>query len=120
MDRALSPSDTAVTRRKAGVVKQAPLLVRSGLTRTVYVLTRYKRHRDGTVEALEKHDVTDEFNKLVADIDRPPGPALVATALSYCVPHQAVDHDDGRAWDACRFRQLFYFENPRSPRGLGR
>ena len=37
---------------------------------------------------------------------------LVAISVSYCVTHQATDHDDGRAWTACRFRQLFYFENP--------
>lgn len=40
------------------------------------------------------------------------GPVLVATPVSYCTTHQATDHDDGRAWTACRFRQLFYFENP--------
>ena len=39
-------------------------------------------------------------------------PPLVATNVSYCVTHDATDHDDGRAWTACRFRQLFYFENP--------
>lgn len=37
---------------------------------------------------------------------------MVATSATYCVTHGATDHDDGRAWDACRFRQLFYFENP--------
>lgn len=37
---------------------------------------------------------------------------VVATDVSYCVTHRATDHDDGRAWTACRFRQLFYFENP--------
>lgn len=37
---------------------------------------------------------------------------LVATDVSYCVTHRATDHDDGRAWTACRFRQLFYFDNP--------
>jgi hypothetical protein len=39
-------------------------------------------------------------------------PVLVATAVTYCVTHHATDHDDGRAWTVCRFRQLFYFENP--------
>lgn len=38
--------------------------------------------------------------------------SLVATTVSYCTTHQATDHDDGRAWSGCRFRQLFYFENP--------
>lgn len=39
-------------------------------------------------------------------------PILVATDVTFCVTHRATDHDDGRAWTACRFRQLFYFENP--------
>ena len=39
-------------------------------------------------------------------------PPMVATDVSFCVTHGATDHDDGRAWSACRFRQLFYFENP--------
>ena len=37
---------------------------------------------------------------------------VVATSVSYCLTHAATDHDDGRAWRDCRFRQLFYFENP--------
>jgi hypothetical protein len=36
---------------------------------------------------------------------------LVATDVTYCVTHGATDHD-GKKWTACRFRQLFYFENP--------
>src|SRR5437016_6028943 len=41
----------------------------------------------------------------------PPPPVLVSSAFSLCVTHLALDHDDGRAWAECRFRQLFYFEN---------
>lgn len=41
-----------------------------------------------------------------------PAPVLVSTAVSYCVTHSVTDHGDGRAWAGCRFRQLFYFENP--------
>lgn len=37
-----------------------PLLVRSGLTNRVYVVTRYKRGPHGIV-AETKHDVTDQF-----------------------------------------------------------
>lgn len=40
-----------------------------------------------------------------------PMPPLVATTLSFCVPHKAIGHD-GLAWNDCKFRQLFYFENP--------
>lgn len=36
---------------------------------------------------------------------------LVATDVTYCVTHNATDHD-GKKWTDCRFRQLFYFENP--------
>lgn len=57
--------------------------------------------------------------ELVADCRRrglvnepPPPPVLVSTTFSVCVIHQALGHDDGRAWNDCRFRQLFYFENP--------
>lgn len=38
-------------------------------------------------------------------------PPLVATNVTYCVTHGATDHD-GKKWTACRFRQLFYFEDP--------
>jgi hypothetical protein len=38
-------------------------------------------------------------------------PPLVSTAVTYCVTHDATDHD-GKKWTDCRFRQLFYFENP--------
>lgn len=38
-------------------------------------------------------------------------PVMVATAVTYCVTHQATDHDN-KKWNDCRFRQLFYFENP--------
>lgn len=39
------------------------------------------------------------------------GPVLVSTSVTYCVTHGAIDHSD-KAWTACQFRQLFYFENP--------
>lgn len=40
-----------------------------------------------------------------------PRPILVSTDVTYCITHGATDHDD-KKWEACRFRQLFYFENP--------
>lgn len=46
--------------------KQPPKLVRGGLTGRVYVLTRYKVRSDGGYEAIEKHDVTEDFELLVA------------------------------------------------------
>lgn len=58
--------------------------------------------------------------KATAYFDAIAAPVLVATDVTYCVTHGATDHDDGRAWTACRFRQLFYFENPMDeerPRG---
>lgn len=39
------------------------------------------------------------------------GPPLISTAVTFCVTHQAVGHES-LAWNDCRFRQLFYFENP--------
>lgn len=45
-------------------MKQKPLLMRGGLSGAVFVVTRYKRHDDGLVEALEKFDVTDQFEAL--------------------------------------------------------
>lgn len=38
-------------------------------------------------------------------------PTMVATDVTYCVTHGATDHAR-LAWRSCRFRQLFYFENP--------
>jgi hypothetical protein len=43
-----------------------PLLMRSELTGTVYVVTSYKDLGEGRIEALKKYDVTDQFNALVA------------------------------------------------------
>lgn len=48
-------------------MKQPPMLVEGGLSNRVYVVTRYKTHDDGLIEALEKYDVTDEFDALAAE-----------------------------------------------------
>jgi hypothetical protein len=47
-----------------------PLLLRSGLTGRIYILTRYKvlDAEKGRIEAITKHDVTDQFNALAAEI----------------------------------------------------
>lgn len=37
---------------------------------------------------------------------------LTSTDVTFCITHGATDHDDGRAWSACRFRQLFFFDSP--------
>jgi len=45
--------------------KHPPLLTRSGLTGTVFVVTRYTLRDNGLIEAHEKYDVTDQFGELV-------------------------------------------------------
>jgi hypothetical protein len=47
--------------------KQPPLLLRSGLTDRVWIVTRYKvlDAERGRIEAITKYDVTDQFNALV-------------------------------------------------------
>lgn len=47
-----------------------PRLLRSGLTGTVYVVTRYKELPTGHIEAQTKYDVTEDFNALVASLER--------------------------------------------------
>lgn len=51
--------------------KQQPRLMRGGLSGRVFVVTRYKDLGGGTIEALEKFDVTDDYNAL-ADAGYPP------------------------------------------------
>lgn len=46
-----------------------PLLMRSELTGSVYVVTQYKREPGGVVVAQTKYDVTEQFNDLVRQID---------------------------------------------------
>lgn len=47
-----------------------PLLVRGPLSDRVFIVTRYKVHGGGRIEALTKYDVTDQFDALVADEGR--------------------------------------------------
>jgi hypothetical protein len=48
---------------------QQPLLLRSGLTGRIYVVTRYKvlDAEKGRIEAITKHDVTEQVDALVAE-----------------------------------------------------
>lgn len=55
--------------------KQQPRLMRGGLTGRIYVVTRYKVREDrgdGTAlfEAITKYDVTEDFEALVAEVER--------------------------------------------------
>lgn len=90
---------------------QKPLLVRSGLTNTVWVVTRYKHRENGLIEALEKHDVTDQF---VALTDQPTtdreavmdGVGRIAaerrnqTVVKGWTPEHDDEHDNGELIDA--------------------
>lgn len=49
-------------------MKQTPRLMRGGLSGRVYVVTKYKDLGNGSVESLEKYDVTDEFTALAVEI----------------------------------------------------
>lgn len=44
------------------------MLVRGALTGSVYVVTKWRRNPDGTIEALTKHDVTEQYEALHAEI----------------------------------------------------
>lgn len=45
-------------------MKQEPMLMESGLTGRVYVVTSYRDNGDGTFTAREKFDVTEQFDAL--------------------------------------------------------
>jgi hypothetical protein len=45
-------------------MKQEPMLMESPLTKRVFVVTSYKDNGDGTFTAHQKHDVTEQFDKL--------------------------------------------------------
>ncbi len=49
------------------MAKQEPRLLFGGLSGHVYIVTKYKELKNGTVEALEKYDVTDAFHDLVTN-----------------------------------------------------
>ncbi len=43
------------------------MLMHSGLTNRMYIVTRYTDHGDGRFTAHEKWDVTDEFEKFAEE-----------------------------------------------------
>jgi hypothetical protein len=47
--------------------------MRGGLSNRVYVVTRYRDLGNGMIEALEKFDVTEEFEILVVERTKPVG-----------------------------------------------
>lgn len=47
--------------------KQLPHLMRGGLSNRVYVVTRYRDLGNGSIEALEKFDVTEEFEAMIIE-----------------------------------------------------
>lgn len=49
--------------QRAGV-----LLMRGGLTGAVFAVTKW-REKDGLIEAIEKHDVTDQFVAVALEFD---------------------------------------------------
>lgn len=69
------------------------LLRRSPLTGRIFAITRWKEHSDGTIEALDKFDVTDEFNALLD------GSAVVArSGLAHLVTvHERLSASNGCA-----------------------
>ncbi len=48
--------------------QKQPRLMRSTLTGTVYVVTRYKDLGEGRIEATQKYDVTDDFMFILGQI----------------------------------------------------
>lgn len=54
-------------------MKQQPHLMRGGLSGRVYVVTRYRDLGNGTIEALEKFDVHDDFLAMIEEIKAPVG-----------------------------------------------
>ena len=46
------------------MAKQQPMLMESPITKRVYVVTKYKHNGDGMFLALQKFDVTDQFDAL--------------------------------------------------------
>jgi hypothetical protein len=53
--------------------KQVPHLMRGGLSGRIYVVTRYRELGNGSVEALEKYDITEEFDAMVREREQPVG-----------------------------------------------
>jgi hypothetical protein len=48
--------------------RNPPMLTRSPMSGRIYIATKYKKMRDGAVVAYEKHDTTDAFGLLMAEV----------------------------------------------------
>lgn len=46
---------------------KTPMLVYSPLTDRVFVITKYRTLAGGYIESFEKYDVTDQFERVVAE-----------------------------------------------------
>jgi hypothetical protein len=49
-------------------MSQLPVLYVGGLSGRVFLTTRYHQAKDGTVSALDKFDVTSEFEKVAVEL----------------------------------------------------
>lgn len=47
-----------------------PRLVKSYMTGRIYIVTKYRPLPGGGMHAQEKYDVTEQFNELVAEMER--------------------------------------------------
>ena len=50
--------------------KTQPMIFVGGLSGRIYCATRYTKHRNGTVTAHEKFDVTDQVGQALEELDR--------------------------------------------------
>jgi hypothetical protein len=50
-------------------MSQRPLLLRGGLTNSVYIVTRYTISDDGMITARQKYDVTGAFELIRREMD---------------------------------------------------
>lgn len=76
--------------------KKPPRLMMGGLTKAVYVVTRYRDHGNGLIEATgDKHDVTGQFLVVAAHIDKTAAD-LLADALGYEITQRAEGGDERR------------------------
>lgn len=53
-------------------IRYQPLLTRGGLSGRIYVVTKWRDLGNGAIEAVEKFDVTDQYDDLYESDDRTP------------------------------------------------
>jgi hypothetical protein len=61
-------------------IQRDPILTEGGITSRVYVVTRWRDLGGGLIEAVEKHDVTDQFEALAAQRGDQPTTANAGSA----------------------------------------